>query len=123
VALSTATLITVAQQHFDWEERLMLAQRYDDCATHKAQHDRLLDQLLEVERGLATGRIVSSQILSLFIESWTEQHVLDAVPGRPASVGAPTGSDHGSWANLAGHHGEAHRSNEECFIRCAQHGG
>jgi hemerythrin len=78
VALSLAALVAVAKQHFEWEERLMLANRYDDYARHKVEHDRLLDQLLEVDRELAAGRIGPSQILSLFIDAWTVQHLLGA---------------------------------------------
>ncbi|MBI5505282.1 MAG: hemerythrin family protein [Deltaproteobacteria bacterium] len=78
VAKSIAALIAFSRQHFDWEERLMRANGYGGYTTHKAQHDHLLDQLLQVEHELSAGLVNSCQTLSLFVETWTVQHLLIA---------------------------------------------
>lgn len=78
VAERTLALIEEARLHFDWEERLMLAHRYDGYAAHKAHHDHLLELLRDVEKQLSTGLLGHSQVLALFIETWTVQHLLVA---------------------------------------------
>jgi len=78
VELATTALLAVTRQHFESEERLMIAAGYDEYASHKAHHDRLIDQLCEVELELATGRYGSHRILRLFLEVWTIQHILVA---------------------------------------------
>ncbi len=76
VVKATRDLIEITRQHFDWEEQLMLNERYDGYAAHKEHHDRLLKQLVEVESELEAGSIGSCQTLALFIETWTLQHLL-----------------------------------------------
>ena len=88
-------LVHAVESHFTGEEDLMLARGYAAYGEHRDEHNKLLDQLHLVEKDLASGTIDPCGALALFVEVWTEQHILGpdkhlaAFLGEPAPVGSP----------------------------------
>jgi hemerythrin len=71
-----AALIDSTEMHFHTEEDLMRAQSYEGFPAHKAEHAELLDQAYLVRRELSTGEIHPCHMLSLFIQTWLNQHIV-----------------------------------------------
>lgn len=60
--------------HFALEEKEMMALRYDGYLAHKSDHERLLDELLDIlDEVVATGRY-DPAILSARLSAWFVEH-------------------------------------------------
>lgn len=69
-------LINCTVWHFSHEERLMVKYRYDEYAEHKAEHQELIESVLELkEKILQAGTSISEDDL-LFLERWLTEHIL-----------------------------------------------
>jgi len=64
--------------HFSSEEEAMRAHSYEGYAAHQAVHKKLLDQIHIVRRDLLNGTVVPCQMLTSFMESWTNHHITGA---------------------------------------------
>jgi len=73
---SLSALIESTEIHFRSEEKMMRAHGYDGYAPHAAEHAKLLEQIYLVRREFSSGKIDPCQALTLFVQVWTEQHVL-----------------------------------------------
>ena len=71
-----AEFTATVENHFASEEALMLSRGYDQYATHRMEHQRLLDQVYIVQRDLACGTIQPCESLARFVQLWTEKHIL-----------------------------------------------
>ena len=71
-----ADLLAVTEAHFAEEERLMLANSYPEYESHRNEHQRLLKQLRAVQQDVGSNAIRVGGLMALFLESWTEQHIL-----------------------------------------------
>jgi hemerythrin len=71
-----SALILCAENHFRSEEELMLAQGYEGRAEHASRHAQLLEQVYIVREEVSSGKIGVCQPLLLFVQVWTEQHIL-----------------------------------------------
>lgn len=72
-----ARLVDHTQTHFAAEERLMQNRGYSGFAHHKAEHDRLLRQLGEIEREFhKSGTMVAADMLTFLIKDWLVGHIL-----------------------------------------------
>ena len=60
--------------HFALEERLMRDARFPDLGPHKADHEALLDQLLDIMDGVEEGGSYDEQALSSRMERWFSVH-------------------------------------------------
>ncbi|MBK7975276.1 MAG: hemerythrin family protein [Deltaproteobacteria bacterium] len=70
-------LIAYTKTHFAAEERLMQQHQYPTFAAHKAEHDALTKQVLDVQQkfnGGATAAL-SMEVMS-FLKNWLVKHIL-----------------------------------------------
>lgn len=76
VEAGLAELHRAIAAHFALEERFMLTQRYDQLAQHKADHERLLDELREMMDQLPGESLTTerAQALTMAVEAWFATH-------------------------------------------------
>ena len=69
-------LITYTKTHFANEERYMQQHNYPDFKVHKAEHDALAKQVLEVQQRYHSGATaaLSMEVMS-FLKSWLLKHI------------------------------------------------
>lgn len=68
-------LISYTASHFAREERLMQQIRYGDFAKHKAEHDKLVKEVLELQKGLQAGTLTLSSKVYVFLTEWLNRHI------------------------------------------------
>ncbi|RDH87178.1 MAG: hypothetical protein DIZ77_18720 [endosymbiont of Seepiophila jonesi] len=71
------TLIDYTLYHFSREERVMLACRYPSFENHKRQHDKLIEQVVNIARRFSEKKenIVKDELLG-FLKNWLINHIL-----------------------------------------------
>lgn len=76
VEAELAELHRAIAAHFALEERFMRTQRYDQLAQHKADHERLLDELREMMDQLPRESFPAerAQALTMAVEAWFAAH-------------------------------------------------
>jgi len=62
--------------HFATEEGLMKRHSYPGYAPHKAEHDRLVAQVKQLQQDLRTGKAKISQEVLTFLQGWLIGHML-----------------------------------------------
>jgi len=69
-------LIEYTKTHFKNEESRMTAHKYADLAAHKAEHDALTRQVLEVQAKYKAGAsaALSMEVLN-FLKNWLVKHI------------------------------------------------
>lgn len=60
--------------HFALEERIMRENRYDQYEDHKADHERLLDELRDIMDALEDRAIIDDNRLSAALGDWFAAH-------------------------------------------------
>jgi hemerythrin-like metal-binding protein len=60
--------------HFALEEKVMRARHYDDLAAHKADHERLLDDLRDLMDEQAGGAILDEERFAQRLSQWFAGH-------------------------------------------------
>ena len=60
--------------HFALEEKIMRDARYPDFESHKADHESLLDQLLDIIDGVEDDGRYDEKRLSASLEHWFAEH-------------------------------------------------
>ena len=60
--------------HFALEEKAMQVRRYPDAAAHKADHERLLDDLRDLMDEQADGRALDEADFASRLEAWFGNH-------------------------------------------------
>lgn len=75
VAGTLAELVRYTAQHFRDEETLMRADQYPDFAAHKAEHDTLTAQVLELNRRVAAEQIAIPLETLQFLRDWLDKHI------------------------------------------------
>lgn len=60
--------------HFALEEKLMLSRHYDAAAEHKADHERLLDDLRDMMEEQVAGRVLDEQRFAARLAEWFSGH-------------------------------------------------
>jgi len=65
-----------AQQHFKDEEKLMKKWRFPDFEHHKAQHQKFLDEVLEMGRGQHHDMTNLARDCTTFLKDWIISHIL-----------------------------------------------
>jgi hemerythrin-like metal-binding protein len=72
-------LIEHTMAHFRYEEELFARTDYPDAITHKEEHDKLVQEILDVRRKYETvGPSVMTIPLMSFLKSWLTAHIQDA---------------------------------------------
>ena len=72
---SLAQLVDYTKVHFAAEEQFMAKYRYPELAAHKAQHDQLTAQVIELQREFSAGNTMLTVSLMTFLKNWLEQHI------------------------------------------------
>jgi hemerythrin-like metal-binding protein len=70
-----AKLVDYTTMHFASEERLMQKHQYPDYLAHKAEHDKLTAQVVELQKEFDAGRGVLTVGLLQFLKDWLRQHI------------------------------------------------
>lgn len=72
-------LIEHTMTHFKYEEELFVRTGYPDAVAHKQEHDKLVQDILEVRRKYETvGPSVLTIPLMSFLKTWLTAHISDA---------------------------------------------
>ena len=72
---SLARLVDYTKTHFASEEQLMRRYNYPESALHKAQHDQLTAQALDLQKRFREGKTGLTIDLMLFLKNWLEHHI------------------------------------------------
>ena len=70
--------VTLAEDEFKNEERIMEAYKYPEIIDHKKEHVRLLEQLRSVHSKLSKGHTPFGKDYMQWLRNWLEAHLLDA---------------------------------------------
>lgn len=68
-------LIACTRTHFAGEERLMMEHDYAGYPRHKAEHERLLQEISELERRFIEGDLLLSFAIMLDLKRWAIAHI------------------------------------------------
>lgn len=69
-------LIDYTRSHFREEEGMMLRAGYPQYSSHKAEHDSLTAQVLDLQRDYDAGRIAVTIDTMRFLRAWLEKHIM-----------------------------------------------
>ena len=72
---SLAHLVDYTKVHFAAEEQLMGQYRYPEAGAHKAQHDQLAAQVLDLQKKFRSGDTALTLSLMVFLKNWLERHI------------------------------------------------
>lgn len=67
-------IYTRVSAHFALEERLMREKRYDRYAEHKTDHERLLDEILDIMDGYEDEKFFSDGQFARALRAWFGDH-------------------------------------------------
>lgn len=68
-------LLDHTRKHFDYEEQLMLSCEYPDYPKHKADHDRLLQHVLDLAERYRSGDLLLSFAVMVDLKAWATIHI------------------------------------------------
>jgi len=69
-------LMVYVHAHFAEEEQSMQAHNYPEYVQHKAQHDVLYQQVLDLQKRLREGNEIFNLEVVYFLREWVIQHVI-----------------------------------------------
>jgi hemerythrin len=72
---SLARLVDYTKVHFAAEEEFMGKYGYPEAAGHKAQHDQLTAQVLDLQKKFRAGDTGLTISLMMFLKNWLEHHI------------------------------------------------
>jgi hemerythrin-like metal-binding protein len=75
IELLVTELCEYTKEHFAYEEDLMSEHQYPDYATHKAEHDRLLEHILELLDQFQNGDLLLSFGIIIDLKGWAMIHI------------------------------------------------
>jgi hemerythrin len=81
-------LVQYTREHFANEEKLMSQAAYADFAGHKAEHDKLTGEVLQIVQDSEAGKLVLSMKLQDFLRNWLQAHILGSDKKYTASLQA-----------------------------------
>ncbi len=78
LAEAVHSLITHTRSHFADEENMMAADGFPGYAEHKSVHQRLLQQVIDIEGRLHHGsESMTPDVLCFFLNEWLLKHILE----------------------------------------------
>ena len=69
------SLINYTATHFADEEKMMQAQGYPEYAKHKAEHDKLVGQVLDLQKKFQSGTAMLTMTVMSFLKDWLVKHI------------------------------------------------
>ncbi len=91
ISKTLSQLVEYTCKHFRDEEMVMRVNAYPLYTEHKAEHDKLTAQVLELKRGLESGNITITMDTMHFLREWLEKHIMQLDRQIAAHVAARTG--------------------------------
>jgi hemerythrin-like metal-binding protein len=82
-------LISYTQTHFANEERLMSVHQYADASRHRAEHAKLIRDVLDFKEKFEAGTATLSVSLLHFLMEWLTHHILES--DKALAQGIPRG--------------------------------
>lgn len=70
-----ANLVTYTKEHFRREEDLMQKMGYSGLAVHKQEHEKLLQQVLDLQHKFESGAATLSIQVLHFLRDWLINHI------------------------------------------------
>jgi len=71
-------LISYTRDHFSDEEQSMRQAGYPAYVAHKAEHDKLADEVVRLVKDMEAGGIAMSVEILSFLQQWLQTHILSA---------------------------------------------
>lgn len=68
-------LISYTASHFADEERLMGTHAYPAISSHKAEHEKLVKQVLELQQKFKAGQPILTNTVMQFLKDWLVKHI------------------------------------------------
>ena len=68
-------LVSYTSTHFAAEEQLMAAHDYPDIVVHKAAHEGLIKQVLELQQMFKAGQAILTLDVMMFLRDWLMGHI------------------------------------------------
>lgn len=68
-------LIRYTSTHFALEEKYMSQYQYSDLKSHKAEHQKFVDQVLEFQKNFQNGSTLISIDILNFLRDWLLKHI------------------------------------------------
>ncbi len=72
---SLSDLIDYTKVHFSSEETFMGRHNYPDLVAHRILHDKLVDQVNNLQKRFRSGQAMLSLELMIFLKTWLEHHI------------------------------------------------
>jgi hemerythrin len=82
-------LINYTKTHFAMEEQLMSQHHYAGASEHRAEHAKLVQEVVEFQGKFAAGTAVLSVSLLHFLMAWLTHHILES--DKALAKGIPHG--------------------------------
>lgn len=73
-----AELVECARHHVQTEEALMRSSSYAAYAEHKKEHDKLIQQITDLQAGFNAGSVTITVAVMLFLRNGLEHHIVEA---------------------------------------------
>lgn len=69
-------MVTHTEGHFDFENKQMRRKRYPQVSTHRAEHDRVLGEMRQVNAAVKRGELEVARAYITELPAWFRLHVL-----------------------------------------------
>lgn len=69
-------LVSYTEEHFRTEENFMREINYPDFPVHKAEHERLVKEVKDLQTRFQSGSITITVSVSNFLADWLRNHIL-----------------------------------------------
>ena len=69
-------LVNYTKTHFAMEEQLMTVHQYESAAAHRAEHAKLIQEVVAFQDELRAGTSILSVSLLHFLMEWLTRHIL-----------------------------------------------
>lgn len=70
-------LISYTNYHFKTEERYFTEHNYSETDSHVVEHRKLVDQIVDFQKQLESGKVTLSYEILTFLRDWIVKHILD----------------------------------------------
>jgi hemerythrin len=70
-------LVNYTRIHFSAEEKFFLSKNYADYNSHKSEHDKLTQKVIEFQGQFNSGKVALSLPIMNFLKEWLVKHIMD----------------------------------------------
>ena len=71
-----AKLLDYTKMHFGTEERFFETHKYPGYISHKAEHDKLTKQVMDLKTRFDSGQSVITVEVMSFLKDWLQKHII-----------------------------------------------